>query len=161
MGLDQWTKCVQFKPMAVDSIEPSIEKKRQTLVEEIELIPDPYERLGYVVDYGRKAPELEAEYRTDPFKIEGCMSQLWVVPAFKEGRCYFRSDSDSAIVKGIAHLLCNFYSGQRPEAILTDDASFLAEVGITQHLSPNRRNGLSRITESIHRFAHSCLTAEG
>jgi cysteine desulfuration protein SufE len=142
--------------MDVESIEPNIKKKRQTLVEEIELIPDPYERLGYVVDYGRKAAELEPEYRTDPFKIEGCMSQLWVVPAFREGRCYFRSDSDSAIVKGIAHLLCNFYSGHEPAAILTDDASFLAEVGITQHLSPNRRNGLSRITESIHRFARSC-----
>ena len=145
--------------MSVESPEQSIQDKRRALVEEIELIPDPYERVGYVVDYGRKAPELEEQYRTDAFKIEGCMSQLWVVPSFEEGRCFYRSDSDSAIVKGIAHLLCNFYSGQQPEAILSDDASFLGEVGITQHLSPNRRNGLSRITEMIHRFAQSCKDA--
>jgi cysteine desulfuration protein SufE len=160
MGLDLSTVSVQCYYMSVDSIEPDIEEKRRALVEEIELIPDPYERLGYVVDFGRKAPELDAAYRTDPFKIEGCMSQLWVVPSFQEGRCYFRSDSDSAIVKGIAHLLCTFYSGQEPAAILSDDGAFLGEVGITQHLSPNRRNGLSRIIETIHRFAGSCQNAK-
>jgi cysteine desulfuration protein SufE len=85
------------------------------------------------------------------------MSQLWVVPAFNGGLCSFRSESDSAIVKGIAELLCNFYSDATPEEIIAADAEFLGEVGITQHLSPNRRNGLSRIVESIKRFAQSCL----
>ena len=85
------------------------------------------------------------------------MSQLWIVPAYKEGLCSFKSESDSAIVKGIASLLCDFYSNEKPDDIQKTDADFLSEVGITQHLSPNRRNGLSRIVESIQHFAKSCL----
>jgi cysteine desulfuration protein SufE len=135
----------------------TLAEKKNTLVEEITLIPDAYERLGYIVDRGKKAEGLTEDLRIDSFKIEGCMSQLWVVPEFKEGLCSYHSESDSAIVKGIASLLCDFYSAAKPEEIVQTDADFLAEVGITQHLSPNRRNGLSRIVESIQRFAKSCL----
>lgn len=135
----------------------TLENKQAELVEEITLIPDPYERLGYIVERGKKAEKLADNLHIDSFKIEGCMSQLWVVPEFKNGHCFFRSDSDSAIVKGIAELLCTFYSDASPEEVLGNNAEFLGEVGITQHLSPNRRNGLSRIVESIHRFAKSCL----
>ena len=136
----------------------TLEQKKDALVEEITLIPDAYERLGYIVDRGKKADGLTKDLRIDSFKIEGCMSQLWVVPAYKEGLCSFKSESDSAIVKGIASLLCDFYSEAKPDDIRKTDADFLSEVGITQHLSPNRRNGLSRIVESIQHFAKSCLT---
>lgn len=135
----------------------TLEQKKDALVEEITLIPDAYERLGYIVDRGKKAEGLTEDLRIDSFKIEGCMSQLWVVPAYKEGLCSFKSESDSAIVKGIASLLCDFYSEAKPDDIRKTDADFLSEVGITQHLSPNRRNGLSRIVESIQHFAMSCL----
>jgi len=135
----------------------NLKDKQDALIEEITIIPDAYERLGYIVDRGKKAQGLPDDLRIDTFKIEGCMSQLWVVPEFKEEKCYYRSESDSAIVKGIAELLCGFYSDQTPEEIADTDAEFLAEVGITQHLSPNRRNGLSRIVESIQRFARSCI----
>jgi|TARA_B100001559_G_C16290219_1_gene524742 cysteine desulfuration protein SufE len=136
----------------------TLEQKKDALVEEITLIPDAYERLGYIVDRGKRADGLTEDLRIDSFKIEGCMSQLWVVPAYKEGLCSFKSESDSAIVKGIASLLCDFYSEAKPDDIRKTDADFLSEVGITQHLSPNRRNGLSRIVESIQHFAKSCLT---
>ncbi|MGJ8638774.1 MAG: SufE family protein [Opitutaceae bacterium] len=136
----------------------NLKEKQEALVEEITLIPDAYERLGYIVERGKTAEGLPEDLRIDSFKIEGCMSQLWVVPEFKDGLCHYRSESDSAIVKGIAELLCTFYSDQKPEEIAATDAEFLAEVGITQHLSPNRRNGLSRIVESIQRFAESCKT---
>lgn len=135
----------------------TLKEKKDALIEEITLIPDPYERLGYIVDRGKQAQGLSEDLRIDSFKIEGCMSQLWVVPEFKAGHCQYHSESDSAIVKGIASLLCDFYSGAKPEEIVKTDADFLGEVGITQHLSPNRRNGLSRIVESIQRFAKSCL----
>ena len=135
----------------------SLKQKKSILVEEITLIPDAYERLGYIIDRGKKADGLTEDLRIDSFKIEGCMSQLWIVPAYKEGLCSFKSESDSAIVKGIASLICDFYSNEKPDDIQKTDADFLSEVGITQHLSPNRRNGLSRIVESIQRFAKSCL----
>lgn len=136
----------------------SLAEKQAALVEEITLIPDAYERLGHIVELGKQADGLSDDLRMDTFKIEGCMSQLWVVPEFRDGHCFFQSDSDSAIVKGIASLLCNFYSDAKPDEIVQEDASFLGDVGITQHLSPNRRNGLSRIVESIQRFAQSCLS---
>ena len=88
----------------------TLEQKKDALVEEITLIPDAYERLGYIVDRGKKAEGLPEDLRIDPFKIEGCMSQPWVVPAYKEGLCSFKSESDSAIVKGIANLLSDFYT---------------------------------------------------
>lgn len=132
-------------------------EKKAALVEEITLIPDAYERLGYVVERGKNAKGLPEDLRIDSFKIEGCMSQLWVVPEFRGGLCYFISESDSAIVKGIASLLCDFYSESTPEDIVVTDADFLGDVGITQHLSPNRRNGLSRIVEFIQHFAKSCM----
>lgn len=135
----------------------NLEEKKATLIEEITLIPDAYERLGHIVELGKNAKGLPEDLRIDSFKIEGCMSQLWVVPEYKDQLCYFRSESDSAIVKGIASLLCDFYSEAKPEEIVSTDADFLGEVGITQHLSPNRRNGLSRIIESIQRFAKSCM----
>ena len=135
----------------------TLKEKKDQLTEELSLIPDPYERLGYVVERGKNAEGLPEDLHIDSFKIDGCMSQLWVVPEFKSGLCHYRSDSDSAIVKGIAEVLCGFYSGQKPEEIAETDADFLGEVGITQHLSPNRRNGLSRIVESIQRFAKSCM----
>ena len=135
----------------------TLEQKKDALVEEITLIPDAYERLGYIVDRGKKADGLTEDLRIDSFKIEGCMSQLWVVPAYKKGLCSFKSESDSAIVKGIASLLCDFYSEAKPDDIRKTNADFLSEVGITQHLSPNRRNGLSRIVESSQHFANSCL----
>jgi len=138
----------------------NLEEKKAALIEEITLIPDAYERLGHVVELGKKAESLPEDLRIDSFKIEGCMSQLWVVPEYREGCCYFSSESDSAIVKGIASLLCDFYSGATPQDIIQTDAEFLGEVGISQHLSPNRRNGLSRIVESIQRFAQSCLSEE-
>lgn len=131
-------------------------KKQQSLVEELSLIPDAYERLGYLVEYGKKLTKLEPSLKINQFMIEGCLSQLWIVPKFESGKCSFQSESDSAIVHGIAGLLCNFYSNQPPEEIINNDASFLGEVGISQHLSPNRRNGLSKIVEFIQRFAESC-----
>jgi len=137
----------------------NLKEKKKSLIAEITLIPDAYERLGYIVDNGKNAGGLPEDLRIDTFKIEGCMSQLWVVPEFKNGLCHYQSESDSAIVKGIANLICDFYSGALPKEIVETNADFLSEVGITQHLSPNRRNGLSRIVESIQRFAKSCSTS--
>ena len=136
----------------------NLEDKQSLLVEELGLIPDAYERLGYIVELGKRAQGIPEALRIDQFKIEGCLSQLWVIPEFKDQKCHYKSESDSAIVKGIAELLCTFFSEQTPKEILSNQASFLSDVGITQHLSPNRRNGLSRIVETIHRFAVACQT---
>src|SRR5690606_6149167 len=133
----------------------TLEEKKEQLKEELMIIEDPYERFAYVIDFG-KQNQLDDKYKIDAFKVEGCVSNLWLVPEFKEGKCYFKSDGDSQITKGIAALLSDFYSGYTPDEILAVGPEFLAEAGITQHLSSNRRNGLSQLTKKLTSFAESC-----
>src|SRR5258706_2953463 len=127
--------------------------KKQELLGKLARIRDAQERFAYVVECGRRRAPLEESFKTDEFRVEGCLAKLWLVPSFHDGKCFFGTDSDSAIMKGIAVMLCDFYSGQMPEEITAMDPSFLREVGITQHLTPNRRNGLARILEKIRTFA--------
>ena len=98
----------------------NLEDKQSQLVEELRLIPDAYERLGYIVELGKRAQGIPEALRIDQFKIEGCLSQLWVIPEFKDQKCHYKSESDSAIVKGIAELLCTFFSEQTPKEILSN-----------------------------------------
>jgi cysteine desulfuration protein SufE len=128
-------------------------EKKQELVDDLSLLPSAQDRLMYVVDRAKKSPALPEELRNAETRVEGCLSNLWFIPEFKEGKCYFRVDADSHIVRGIAVVLAEFYSGHPPAEILQNDPAFLSTVGITQHLSPNRRNGLSRLWEKIRGFA--------
>ena len=95
-------------------------------------------------------------------RIEGCLSNLWFVAEYRDGRCYFLCQADSLVVKSIAGLLCRFYSGATPAAILALDPSFLREAGISEHLSSNRRNALTKVWSRIRACAaehHSTLPA--
>jgi cysteine desulfuration protein SufE len=136
-----------------------MEKQRQ-LTAELAAFKTAQDRLGFVVGRGRNAPPLEPRFKTDAFRVEGCLAKVWFVPEFAGGRCQFRADSDSAIVKGIAVLLCEFYSGQPPEEIVQTSPAFLEELGLTQHLTPNRRNSLGKIRRQMQDFARGCLEHE-
>ncbi|MBT3469548.1 MAG: SufE family protein, partial [Opitutae bacterium] len=85
---------------------------------------------------------------------------LWVFPRFKDGKCYFQADSDAAITKGTATMLCELYSNESPKEIIDLEPDFLADVGITQHLSPNRRNGLTSVRQKIKAYAELCLQSK-
>ena len=138
----------------------SLKDKSTRIIEEMSYLPDRFERFTYLVDYGRNQADFPAELQTGTFKLDGCQSQLWLVPEFRDGKCFFRADSDSSIVKGIASMICDYYSDETPETILNGDVKFLEEVGVDQHLSSNRRNGLGKVDERIKRFASSCLEPE-
>jgi cysteine desulfuration protein SufE len=111
------------------------------------------QRLNWLVDQARARPASPPELRTDAHRVPGCLARLWFVSECQEGHCHFQAESDSLIIKAIAGLLCDFYSGHTPAEILAHDPAFLAEYGIHQHLTPNRRNALSRVWDEIHRFA--------
>ena len=138
----------------------TILKKRDRLVDELMPFEDPFERFAYVIDRAKSVPSLESEYKIDAFLIKGCISQLWIFPQFKEGKCYYHADSDAAITKGTASLLCELYSDETPEDVIAVEPDFLSEVGITQHLSPNRRNGLTGVRQKIKAYAELCLRNE-
>ena len=139
----------------------SIEDKRDQLVEELIPFEDHLERLTYVIDRAKDLPGLEDAYKIDTFLIKGCVSQLWIFPSFSDGKCNFQADSEASITKGTASLLCELYSGETPEDVLRLEPDFLAEVGITQHLSPNRRNGLTGVREKIKAYAQMQLGRTG
>jgi cysteine desulfuration protein SufE len=131
----------------------SLEAKKRELIEDLSLLPSAQDRLMYIVDHAKKTPHLAPEFRVDSYRVEGCLSNLWFVPEFRDGKCYYHVDADSHIVRGIAIVLAEFYSDEPPGQIVKNDPSFLSEVGVTQHLSPNRRNGLSRLWAKIRDFA--------
>ncbi len=135
----------------------SLEQKRADLVETIGLLPDGEERLAYLLSRGRSFPPLASNLKTDERLLPGCVSQLWLVPEFREGRCYFGMDADALIAKGIAAVVCAFYSGETPADIVAMEPDFLREVGITQVLSPNRANGLASLRSRIKAYAQHCL----
>jgi len=139
----------------------SLEEKRDKLISDLQFFEDPQDRLAYVIDRAKKYEPLPDEFKIDDYKVEGCLSNLWFVPEFTKGKCRFRSDGDSMIVKGIAGLLTTFYSGESPEDILKVDPSFLAKAGITQHLSQNRKNGLGRVWQKIQSFAAGQIEDSG
>ena len=138
-------------------IPVSIEDKRDQLVEELISFEDHLERLTYVIDRAKDNPGLDEEYKIDTFLIKGCVSQLWVFPSFVEGKCHYQADSEASITKGTASLLCDLYSGESPADIISLEPDFLSDVGITQHLSPNRRNGLTGVREKIKAYAQMQL----
>lgn len=131
----------------------SIEEKRDQIVEELIPFEDHLDRLTYVIDRAKDLPGLAEDYKIDTFLIKGCVSQLWIFPSFKDGKCHFQADSEASITKGTASLLCDLYSDEEPEDIVRLEPDFLADVGITQHLSPNRRNGLTGVREKIRAYA--------
>jgi len=134
----------------------SIEEKKNELLETLDLIGDEHERLTFIIDLGKNAKPLPDEYREETFRVEGCTSNLWLFPSYENGLCHFGVDSDSSITKGIATLLSTLYDGHPPEEILSHPPDFLADAGVPQLLSPNRRNGLSNLSGKIVDYAEFC-----
>lgn len=123
--------------------------KKNKILKDLAQITSSDERYKFIIDMGRNLPNLTDEQRIDKFLIEGCMSKAWLVPEHINGKLYFHVDSEAAIVKGIMAILVYVYSGNDPEENLSLSADFLKEGGITEHLSMNRRNGLSSVVRQI------------
>ena len=130
----------------------SLAAKRAALVAELAPFADAHERFQYVIDRAKDAPSLAPDEKVAEILVPGCTSNLWLLPTLEHGACRFRCDADSVITKGIATLVCELYDGASPAEVAATDADFLAEVGITQHLSPNRRNGLGNLVARIRDF---------
>jgi cysteine desulfuration protein SufE len=131
----------------------TIAEKQHALVGALQSLKTTQDRLAWLVRRGRESPPLDSALKTEAHRVEGCLAKVWFIPEFSQGRCHFKIDSNSAVVKGIAVVLCEFYSGCTPEEILATSPAFLEQFGITQHLTPNRRNSLAAIAKTIHSFA--------
>lgn len=111
------------------------------------------DRYKELIHLGRELPAYPEDKREDKFKVKGCQSQVWLFPEFKDGRVYFHADSDAVLVKGIVALLVSVYSDATPDEIILTKPDFLKEVGITEHLSMNRSNGLAAMMKQMQMYA--------
>jgi cysteine desulfuration protein SufE len=127
------------------------------IAENFELFDDWEERYRYIIDLGRALPPLPEQYKTDDFKVRGCISQVWVVCDRHEAqpaRLTFKADSDAAIVKGLVAILLALYSGKTAAEILAIDIhDVFKRLNLEQHISPNRRNGFFAMVERIRCYA--------
>ena len=130
-----------------------VEARKQELMTRLKAMPNKDDRLRYIVDQGKALPELPAALKLDQFLIKGCISQAWLLPQIQGDRLHFLADSEAMIVKGIIALLTRVYNGGTAEEILAVPPSFLGEAGVTEHLSMNRRNGLTNILGMIRLYA--------
>ncbi len=131
----------------------TLAEKQQQLIADYAIIDDPQERLAAIVDNARRAPPLPDAERTEANRVKGCISQAWIAAERREGSCYFRSDADSPLVRGLLKLLCDFYSGATPGEIAATEPVLLEELGLAQNLSPTRLNGLRSVRAKIREFA--------
>jgi cysteine desulfuration protein SufE len=107
-----------------------------------------------LMKFGSELEPFDEGKQADKYKIKGCQSQVWLVPALKDGAVIFEADSDAKIVKGIIGLVTYVYSGLTPKEILSTQPTFLKDIGITEHLSMNRTNGLSSMLKQIQIYAN-------
>jgi cysteine desulfuration protein SufE len=128
----------------------------RTLLDELASLRDQQERMARLVRFGGELPPLAVSERSIANRIDGCLSRLWIASEFRDGCCWFRCDSDSMIVKAAAGLLCAYHSGRPPMEIEGDSRDVLTEAGVTQHLTSNRRNGLTRVIGKIAEFVATC-----
>ncbi|HHV03878.1 MAG: SufE family protein [Bacteroidales bacterium] len=131
----------------------TIENKQAQIVEEFSLMEDWMDKYEYLIELGKKLPPLEEASRQEKNLIRGCQSRVWL-DIKREGGClYFRADSDALITKGIVSLLVFVFSGHTPREILDADMSFIDKIGLREHLSPTRANGLLSMIQQIKMYA--------
>jgi cysteine desulfuration protein SufE len=131
----------------------SIAAAEQELVEEFALFDSWMDRYQYIIDLGRQLPPFPAAAKTEAHKIKGCQSQVWLVTRAEGERLEFQAVSDSAIVSGLIAILMRIYSGRPAREILESSPGFIAAIGLDQHLSPTRSNGLAAMLGAIHQAA--------
>lgn len=125
------------------------------MIDDLAIIEDPQERLAAVVDRARKRPPLPEAERTEENRVKGCISLAWVVGELRDDRCYFRSDADSPLVRGLLALLCDFYSDAPPAEIAATEPTLFESLGLAKNLSPTRLNGLRSVRAKIRDYALS------
>jgi cysteine desulfuration protein SufE len=137
---------LQKKPM-------TLEETAGQIVAEFSVYDDWLDKYNYLIETGKDVPLIDASYKTNNYLITGCQSRVWLHASLSEGRVYFSADSDAVITKGIVNLLIRVLSGRTPEEILHANLEFLDQIGLKEHLSPTRSNGLLSMVKQMKLYA--------
>ena len=132
------------------------------IIEEFEGLTDWMDRYAYIIELGGQLPEIPESYKTPENLIEGCQSRVWIHAELNgDGEVVFEADSDAMIVKGIVALLLRVLSSQKPEDILDSELYFIDSIGLKEHLSPTRSNGLVAMVKQMLMYALAFKTLKG
>lgn len=123
------------------------------IIEEFELFDDWMDKYNYIIELGKSLPLIDPQYKTDQYLIPGCQSQVWLHATMNEGIVTFRADSDAIITKGIINLLIRVLSHRTPQEIVDAPLYYLDKIGIKEHLSPTRSNGLVSMIQQMKMYA--------
>ncbi|MFG1498604.1 SufE family protein [Halobacteriovorax sp. XZX-3] len=130
-----------------------IQERVDALISEFNGFGDWEDRYMHIISRGKQMESLPEDLQQEEYKVKGCQSQVWLIPELKDGKVFFRADSDAAIVKGIVSILVGVYSDATPDEILATKPDFLDTIGLRQHLSMSRANGLSSMIKQISMYA--------
>ncbi|MBP3519175.1 MAG: SufE family protein [Parabacteroides sp.] len=138
----------------------SINELQDNVIEEFADFDDWMDKYALLIDLGNALPPLEEKYKTESNLIEGCQSRVWLQADYVDGKLLFKGESDAVIVKGIVSLLISILSGHSPQEILDADLYFIEKIGLKEHLSPTRSNGLVAMVKQMRLYALAFRTKE-
>ncbi len=136
-------------PVSPFPLEPTPAEAQAAIRDEFAFFSDWSERYQYLIDLGRKLPDLPDAWKTEEHRLQGCQSMVWIVTRGDADRLDFHAISDSAIVSGLIYLALRVYSGRSAREIADTDADYIADIGLAKHLSPTRSNGLASLLAFI------------
>jgi cysteine desulfuration protein SufE len=131
----------------------TIQEIQNEIVDEFSMFDDWMQRYEYIIELGKSLPLIDDKYKTDDNIIKGCQSKVWLQGEENNGRIMFTADSDAILTKGIIAILIRAFSNQKPSAILEANTDFIDEIGLKEHLSPTRANGLVSMIKQIKMYA--------
>ena len=127
-----------------------------TLIENFSMLDDWEEKYQYLIELGEQLPPLDEKYKTDEFKVSGCQSQVWLVPVYHDGKLNFYADSGAIMVKGIISVLLSVYANKSVKEIKEIEVEdFFVKLGLGEHLTPSRRNGMMSMVDKIRFYANN------
>lgn len=138
----------------------TINELQDNIIEEFSAFDDWMDKYALLIDLGNSLAPLDEKYKTESNLIEGCQSRVWLQADYKDGKIFFQGESDAVIVKGIVSLLIQILSGHTPKEILDADLYFIEQVGLKEHLSPTRSNGLVAMVKQMRMYALAYRTKE-
>lgn len=131
----------------------TINEIQQEIIDEFSVYEDWMDKYSYLIELGNDLKDLDPKEKIDTYLIKGCQSRVWLIPEFTDGKIIFRGESDAVIVKGMVALLLRVVSNHTPEEIMNNELHFIDAIGLKQHLSPTRSNGLLAMVKQIKLYA--------